>query len=93
MRGRGRSTRSKAIPSAYIWAENGIAWRQRQARSLKAIQLHTGGMCHLDADMTRQGLDGLDTGGVELAILENVDVYKRQVRERVKGILLHTQDC
>lgn len=29
MRGRGRSTRSKAIPSAYIWAENGIAWRQR----------------------------------------------------------------
>lgn len=39
MRGRGRSTRSKAIPSAYIWAENGIAWRQRQARSLKAIRL------------------------------------------------------
>ena len=39
---------------------------------VKAIQLHTGGMCHLDADMTRQGLDGLETGGVELAILENV---------------------
>ena len=38
----------------------------------KVIQLHTGGMCHLDADMTRQGLDGLETGGVELAILENV---------------------
>ena len=37
---------------------------------VKAIQLHTGGMCHLDADMTRQGLDGLETGGVELAILE-----------------------
>lgn len=39
---------------------------------VKAIQLHTGGMCHLDADMTRQGLEGLDTGDVDLAILENV---------------------
>lgn len=39
---------------------------------VKAIQLHTGGMCHLDADMTRQGLEGLDTDNVDLAILENV---------------------
>ncbi len=40
---------------------------------VKSIQLHTGGMCHLDADMTRQGLDELlAEGGVELAILENV---------------------
>ena len=39
---------------------------------VKAIQLHTGGMCHLDAEMTRQGLDGLETGDGELAILENV---------------------
>lgn len=39
---------------------------------VKAIQLHTGGMCHLDAEMTRQGLDGLETSDVELAILENV---------------------
>lgn len=38
----------------------------------KVIQLHTGGMCHLDAEMTRQGLIGLETGDVELAILENV---------------------
>ncbi len=38
----------------------------------KVIQLHTGGMCHLDAAMTRQGLVGLETGDVELAILENV---------------------
>ena len=37
-----------------------------------AIQLHTGGMCHLDADMTRQGLDALLENQVELAILENV---------------------
>ena len=39
---------------------------------VKAIQLHTGGMCHLDAGMTRQGLEGLGTDDVELAILENV---------------------
>ena len=38
----------------------------------KVIQLHTGGMCHLDAEMTRQGLEGLETDDVELAILENV---------------------
>ena len=39
---------------------------------VKVIQLHTGGMCHLDADMTRQGLSQLDTSDVDLAILENV---------------------
>ena len=38
----------------------------------KVIQLHTGGMCHLDADMTHQGLREMGTDDVELAILENV---------------------
>ena len=38
----------------------------------KVIQLHTGGMCHLDAEMTRQGLSGLGTDDVDFAILENV---------------------
>ncbi|MBW6411363.1 hydrogenase nickel incorporation protein HypB [Clostridium weizhouense] len=38
----------------------------------KVIQLHTGGMCHLDADMTKQGLDGLGTEEIDFAILENV---------------------
>jgi hydrogenase nickel incorporation protein HypB len=38
----------------------------------KVIQLHTGGMCHLDADMTKQGLAGLGTQGVDFVILENV---------------------
>lgn len=38
----------------------------------KVIQLHTGGMCHLDAGMTKQGLEGLGTDDVDLAILENV---------------------
>ena len=50
------------------------------ATGAKAIQLHTGGMCHLDADMTRQGiaqlgtadLDGLDAGEADLVVLENV---------------------
>lgn len=42
------------------------------ALGVKVIQLHTGGMCHLDADMTRQGLEELGTEDVELAILENV---------------------
>ena len=39
---------------------------------VRAIQIHTGGMCHLDADMTRQGIESLETKDVDLAILENV---------------------
>lgn len=39
---------------------------------VKAIQLHTGGMCHLDAQMTEQGIEGLGIEDVDLAILENV---------------------
>lgn len=42
------------------------------ATGAKAIQLHTGGMCHLDAAMTRQGLEGLGTDDVDLVVLENV---------------------
>ena len=38
----------------------------------KVIQLHTGGMCHLDAEMTRQGLEGLGEDGLDLVVLENV---------------------
>jgi hydrogenase nickel incorporation protein HypB len=38
----------------------------------RSIQIHTGGMCHLDAGMTAQGLEALETGDVDLAILENV---------------------
>lgn len=39
---------------------------------VKVIQLHTGGMCHLDADMTKQGLIGLGTDQLDCVILENV---------------------
>ena len=46
---------------------------RRISRSgVRVIQLHTGGMCHLDAEMTRQGLEGLDTAELDLVILENV---------------------
>ena len=38
----------------------------------RVIQLHTGGMCHLDAEMTRQGLEELGYGDLDLVILENV---------------------
>ena len=43
-----------------------------QRAGAKAIQLHTGGMCHLTADMTRQGVEALGVEDVDLAILENV---------------------
>jgi len=38
----------------------------------KVIQLHTGGMCHLDADMTKQGLEEFETKDLDIVILENV---------------------
>lgn len=44
----------------------------KEATGVESIQLHTGGMCHLDAEMTRQGLDGLNLQDLDLAILENV---------------------
>ena len=39
---------------------------------VEAIQLHTGGMCHLDADMTRQGIEALAGDHYDLIVLENV---------------------
>ena len=44
----------------------------KEATGIESIQLHTGGMCHLDAEMTRQGLAGFDRTDVDLVILENV---------------------
>ena len=43
-----------------------------QSLGIDAIQIHTGGMCHLDADMTRQGLMELGSADYDLVILENV---------------------
>ena len=44
----------------------------QEATGIPSIQLHTGGMCHLDAEMTRQGLDNVPKEGLDLVILENV---------------------
>ena len=44
----------------------------REATGIESIQLHTGGMCHLDAGMTRQGLDNLHLEDFDLVVLENV---------------------
>lgn len=43
-----------------------------EAAGVRSIQIHTGGMCHLDADMTRQGLEEFGTNDLDLVILENV---------------------
>ena len=48
------------------------AIRIKEATGVPSIQLHTGGMCHLDAEMTRQGLDNLKLQNLDLVILENV---------------------
>ena len=48
------------------------AVKVKEATGVDSIQLHTGGMCHLDAEMTRQGLDNLDLARTDLVILENV---------------------
>lgn len=44
----------------------------KEATGIPSIQLHTGGMCHLDAEMTRQGLANVDLKDADLVILENV---------------------
>ncbi len=44
----------------------------KEATGVPSIQLHTGGMCHLDAEMTRQGLDNVALDQLDLVILENV---------------------
>ena len=44
----------------------------KEATGIPSIQLHTGGMCHLDAEMTRQGLSGVEMEGLDLVVLENV---------------------
>ena len=46
--------------------------RTMAGAGVRSIQLHTGGMCHLDAEMTRQGLAGLGEDGLDLVVLENV---------------------
>lgn len=42
------------------------------AAGIPSIQLHTGGMCHLDADMTRQGIHAFDRDDLDFIVLENI---------------------
>jgi len=46
--------------------------RTVQAAGAKAVQMHTGGLCHLDATMTRTGIDELGVEGLDLVFLENI---------------------
>ena len=46
--------------------------RTMQAAGVPSIQLHTGGMCHLDADMTRQGINAFDRDDLDFIVLENI---------------------
>lgn len=62
------------IPMAVMEADidSDVDARTISACGVKAVQLHTGGMCHLDAAMTEQGLKELDADEARLVILENV---------------------
>ena len=46
--------------------------RTVSAAGARVIQLHTGGLCHMDADMTARGLDAMGTDGLDLVFLENI---------------------
>lgn len=69
---------AKALEGKLNWAvmeadiDSSVDAETMQNAGLKSIQIHTGGMCHLDADMTRQGLRELGTEDVDLVVLENV---------------------
>ena len=80
--GSGKTTTLLALNRAFggrlRWAvmeadiDSAVDAQTMQEAGVPTIQLHTGGMCHLDAEMTRQGLDNLKLEDVDLAILENV---------------------
>ena len=69
---------AKLLDDKVKWAvmeadiDSAVDAKQMLDAGVRTIQIHTGGMCHLDADMTRQGLQELGTEDVELVILENV---------------------
>lgn len=69
---------AKELEGKLKWAvmeadiDSAVDTKTMLSAGIPTIQIHTGGMCHLDADMTRQGLRELDTKDVDLVILENV---------------------
>ena len=80
--GSGKTTTLKALAKELSgklrWAvmeadiDSAVDAEAMQNAGVPSIQIHTGGMCHLDADMTRQGLSQLDTAEFDLVVLENV---------------------
>lgn len=80
--GSGKTTTLKALAKELEgklrWAvmeadiDSAVDAEAMQKAGVHSIQIHTGGMCHLDADMTRQGLAELDTAEIDLVVLENV---------------------
>lgn len=69
---------SKKLEGKLKWAvmeadiDSTVDAETMQKAGVDSIQIHTGGMCHLDADMTRQGLNTLGSEKYDLVILENV---------------------
>lgn len=69
---------NKAFAGRLCWAvmeadiDSDVDTRTMRAAGVPAVQLHTGGMCHLDAEMTRQGISALGKEHFELIVLENV---------------------
>lgn len=69
---------AKALEGRISWGvmeadiDSSVDAETMQNAGVKSIQIHTGGMCHLDADMTRQGLRELGTADLDLVVLENV---------------------
>lgn len=69
---------SKILSEKLSWAvmeadiDSAVDAKAMLGAGVRSIQIHTGGMCHLDADMTRQGLSELGTEGLDLVVLENV---------------------
>ena len=80
--GSGKTTTLKALAKELLgklrWAvmeadiDSAVDAEAMVSAGVPSIQIHTGGMCHLDADMTRQGLSQLDTENFDLVVLENV---------------------
>lgn len=80
--GSGKTTTLLALNQAFAgrlkWGvmeadiDSDVDARTMQAAGIPAVQLHTGGMCHLDADMTRQGISALGQEHFELIVLENI---------------------
>ena len=69
---------NRAFAGRLRWAvmeadiDSAVDAKTMQEAGVPTVQLHTGGMCHLDADMTRQGIRALPIRDAELIVLENI---------------------